>query len=59
MKKFSSGSQLICALLWPGRAIAIRKASENTPIFFTLDKTNGECIVFQAEAGHRYQLEIT
>lgn len=43
---------------WPGRAIAVRKANQNTPITFTLDKTNGECIVFHAEAGHSYQLEI-
>ena len=59
--EIESRRNLQCQVMnpWPGRAIAVRNASQNTPIAFTLDKTNGECIIFQAEAGHRYQLEIT
>ena len=40
---------------WPGKMVAVWDSGKSVPV--TVDKTNGECLVFAAVAGHKYLIE--
>ncbi len=42
---------------WPGRAVAITDETGGTGIPYQVDRSNGECLVFEAKAGHTYSLD--
>ncbi len=42
---------------WPGKTVAVREVGKSEPVAVTLDKTNGECLVFATVAGHKYLVE--
>lgn len=46
-----------CQLMnpWPGRPVAVT-GEDGQAVPFTLDTSNGECVVFQAEAGRTYRI---
>ncbi|HUD83503.1 MAG TPA: hypothetical protein VMQ67_08360, partial [Candidatus Saccharimonadales bacterium] len=48
-----------CQLMspWPGRQISVHEVGKAEPLPFQLDKSNGECLVFLALAGHSYSIE--
>ena len=44
---------------WPGRRVSITDMADNAPVAHRLDTENGECLVFEAEAGHLYSVDRT
>jgi hypothetical protein len=48
-----------CQLMnpWQGKKIIVRQMGKNAFIPSTLDKANGECLVFAASAGQKYLIE--
>ncbi len=49
----------VCRLMnpWPGKTVAIHEAGKTDSVPVQVDKTNGECLVFAAVAGHQYRVE--
>jgi hypothetical protein len=47
---------LPCQLMnpWPGSEVVVREVGSAAPVGSRLDKSNGECIVFAAQSGHKY-----
>jgi len=45
-----------CLLMnpWPGKTIVVHEVGKTEPVPVRLDKSNGECVVFTAIAGHKY-----
>lgn len=43
---------------WPGRHPVVTDLTAGCRIGYTLDDTNGECLVFPAEAGHTYSFDL-
>jgi hypothetical protein len=48
-----------CQLMnpWPGKQVKIHEVGKVAAVPFKLDKSNGECLVFSAAAGHKYAVE--
>ena len=48
-----------CRLMnpWPGKPAMVHEVGKPEPVPFQLDKSNGECLVFSALAGHSYSVE--
>jgi hypothetical protein len=46
----------LCKIMnpWQGQPIAVVESESKKPINISIDKSNGECIVFQAKAGQKY-----
>jgi hypothetical protein len=46
----------VCQIMnpWPGRSVTVIELVGNKPVKTNMDKSNGECIVFQAKAGQKY-----
>lgn len=42
---------------WPGREVTVMDLETGSPVPAELDRSNGECLVFQAEKGRRYSLD--
>lgn len=42
---------------WAGKRVVVREEGKGRSVPFRLDKTNGECLIFGASAGHSYQIE--
>ena len=42
---------------WPGREVTVTDLETGSPVPAELDRSNGECLVFQAEKGRRYSLD--
>jgi hypothetical protein len=40
---------------WPGQKVTVTDGGKSVPV--TIDKSNGECLVFAAVAGHKYLIE--
>jgi hypothetical protein len=49
-----------CRLMnpWPGKAPVVHEVGKAEAVPMELDKTNGECLVFTAVAGHKYAVEV-
>jgi len=43
---------------WPGRKVVVREVGKKKPIKVKVDKSNGECLVFTAESGHGYSVQV-
>ena len=43
---------------WVGKKTVVRDITSGNTVNYTLDKTNGECIVFNAQAGHTYSFDL-
>jgi hypothetical protein len=45
-----------CSLMspWPGKQVTVREVGNVRPVATRLDKSNGECIIFNAHAGGKY-----
>jgi hypothetical protein len=39
---------------WPGKRVVVHEAGKTEPVPFQLDKSNGECLIYAALAGHKY-----
>lgn len=54
-----AGRSTDCKLMnpWKGREITVTDTAGGKPVPCRLDTTNGECIVFAAEAGHEYSID--
>jgi hypothetical protein len=39
---------------WPGKPVVVHEAGKTEPVAFQLDKSNGECLIYSALAGHKY-----
>ncbi|MDR2656242.1 MAG: hypothetical protein LBB86_00270 [Oscillospiraceae bacterium] len=50
-----------CRLMnpWPGAAVSVVDTETGAAVPFTLDASNGECIGFDAKAGHTYSIDKT
>jgi hypothetical protein len=48
----------LCQIMnpWHGRSVNIIESVSNKTVKISIDKTNGECIVFHAKAGQKYML---
>ncbi len=48
-----------CRLMnpWPGKTVAVHEVGKTDPVLYTLDKSNGECIIFTTVANHKYLIE--
>ena len=42
---------------WPGKAVIVHELGKSEKLPATLDKSNGECVVFAAQPGHKYVIE--
>ena len=42
---------------WKGKHTAVTDLTTGKSVSYTMDKSNGECIVFNAEAGHTYSFD--
>ncbi len=49
-----------CRLMnpWPGKAVSVTDLTAGGPARFALDTENGECIAFDAAAGHEYSVDL-
>jgi len=49
----------ICKIMnpWPGQSVAVYEAGKKEPVAMKIDKSNGECLVFSAGAGHKYSIQ--
>jgi hypothetical protein len=47
-----------CQLMnpWPGQLVVVREVGKKEPVPTHLDTSNGECVMFSALSGHRYQI---
>ncbi len=47
-----------CQLMnpWPGQLVVVREVGKKEPVPTHLDTSNGECIIFSALSGHKYQI---
>lgn len=43
---------------WLGKKVAVMDLTNGEVIPAIIDNTNGECIVFQAEKGHVYSIDV-
>ena len=43
---------------WKGKQPAVTDLTTGKTVGYTMDRSNGECIVFKAEAGHSYSFDI-
>ena len=43
---------------WKGKHPSVTDVTSGKAVKYTMDKSNGECIVFNAEAGHTYSFDI-
>jgi hypothetical protein len=45
-----------CSLMnpWPGKQVTVREVGNAKPVPTRLDTSNGECVTFNAQAGHKY-----
>ncbi|MBV5314488.1 MAG: hypothetical protein JZU47_14400 [Prolixibacteraceae bacterium] len=50
----------VCQIMnpWPGRSVTVIESVGKKPIKTNMDKSNGECIVFQAKAGQKFSLSV-
>jgi len=48
----------ICRIMnpWPGRQVTVIESVSKKPVKTSVDKSNGECIVFQGKAGDKYMI---
>src|SRR5258706_5016967 len=48
-----------CQLMnpWPGKSVVVRDLGKKEFVAIQLDTSNGECLVFPAQAGHKYSIE--
>jgi hypothetical protein len=42
---------------WPGKAVVVHEVEGTQPVPFQLDTSNGECLMFAAQAGHTYGIK--
>ena len=51
---------ITCQLMnpWPGRAVLVTDETARQAVPAVMDTANGECVVFQAEAGHTYSISM-
>lgn len=49
----------VCRMMnpWPGRDVVITDLTDGAEISFELDRTNGECLIWKARAGHCYSVD--
>ena len=49
-----------CKLMnpWPGKPVVIHAVGKTEAVPFQIDKSNGECLVFSAMAGHNYSIKL-
>jgi hypothetical protein len=43
---------------WPGRLVVVHEGGEEQPVAVEVDRSNGECLTFQAMAGKKYSIEV-
>jgi hypothetical protein len=43
---------------WKGKRPSVTDMTTGNTVRYTMDKSNGECIVFNAEAGHTYSFDM-
>jgi hypothetical protein len=48
-----------CRLMnpWPGQWVVVKEIGKTKPLPVEVDKSNGECLVFAARAGHKYSVQ--
>ena len=51
----------VCQIMnpWPGRSVKVVDETSKKPVKTSIDKSNGECIVFQAKAGQKFLISAT
>jgi hypothetical protein len=49
----------VCRIMnpWPGKQVVVRDAGQASPVAVRIDRSNGECLIFTALAGHRYSIQ--
>ena len=53
------GANLSCQLMnpWPGKSVVVHQVGKTAPVAVRVDKSNGECLVFDTVAGQKYLVE--
>ena len=56
----SARRDAVCRLMnpWPGKAVVITDLADDAKTPFEVDRTNGECLVWQAKAGRHYAIDV-
>lgn len=57
--RIAAAQSIPCQLMnpWVGQTVCVTDVTAGHPVEASMDQSNGECVVFQAEKGHTYTVE--